>query len=102
MKVKANLGAFTEHGQQIFDKYLEELENNSNLQPPFEILKDPITDTYNLNITKLTDDKRERIVELREFENKYEFAKYIKPIVSDLAGIEKNGAFLELVDSFLF
>ena len=92
MKTKYNLAAFTEHGQQIFHKYLEELATDSSLKPPFEILNDPIC-SYNLNIARLTENRTERTIELRNFENKYDFAQYIKPIISDLSGIEKNSPF---------
>ena len=92
MKTKYNLAAFTEHGQQIFHKYLEELATDSSLKPPFEILNDPIC-SYNLNIARLTEKRTERTIEIRSFENKYDFAQYIKPIISDLSGIEKNSPF---------
>mgnify|MGYP001187654797 CR=1 FL=1 len=43
-----------------------------------------------------------RIVELRDFDNKYEFAKYITPIIQDLEGIEKNSGFWSWLTLFYF
>ncbi|HIO55644.1 MAG TPA: hypothetical protein EYN31_01225 [Candidatus Marinimicrobia bacterium] len=101
MKSERNLAALTDQGQSILQQYLDDLAIDHTLEPPFGILDNHLY-YYNLAISKLSATPSPRIVELRDFDNKYEFANYITPLIQDLKGIEKNSGFWSWLTLFYF